>query len=96
MAFIGGMVYYIQHVTSFWAAVLGIFKALFWPAVLMYKLLELLKIQTNKSARSMRLLTYQLLNHSLDYELTERDTDVDLSDLMFRMYAASTLSDLLI
>jgi len=44
MAFIGGVVYYIQHATSFWAAVLGIFKALFWPAVLMYKLLELLKM----------------------------------------------------
>jgi hypothetical protein len=44
MAFIGGVVYYIQHATTFWAAVLGIFKALFWPAVLMYKLLELLKM----------------------------------------------------
>jgi hypothetical protein len=43
MAFIGGVVYYIQHATTFWAGVLGFFKALFWPAVLMYKLLELLK-----------------------------------------------------
>ena len=43
MAFIG-VVYYIQHATTFWAGVLGIFKALFWPAVLMYKLLELLKM----------------------------------------------------
>jgi len=40
----GGVVYYIQHATAFWGAVLGIFKALFWPAVLMYKLLELLKM----------------------------------------------------
>jgi hypothetical protein len=44
MSFIGGVVYYIQHATTFWAGVLGIFKALFWPAVLMYKLLELLKM----------------------------------------------------
>jgi hypothetical protein len=44
MAFIGGVVYYIQHATSFWAGVLGIFKAIFWPAVLMYKVLELLKM----------------------------------------------------
>jgi len=44
MAFIGGVVYYIQHATSFWAAVLGIFKAIFWPALLMYKVLELLKM----------------------------------------------------
>lgn len=44
MAFIGGVVYYIQHATSFWVAVLGILKALIWPAVLMYKLLELLRM----------------------------------------------------
>jgi hypothetical protein len=44
MAFIGGVIYYIQHATTFWGAVLGIFKAIFWPAVLMYKVLELLKM----------------------------------------------------
>jgi hypothetical protein len=44
MAFIGGVVYYIQHATTFWAGVLGFFKAFFWPAVLMYKVLELLKM----------------------------------------------------
>jgi hypothetical protein len=44
MAFIGGAIYYIQHAGSFWAAVLGVLKALFWPAVLMYKVLELLKM----------------------------------------------------
>jgi hypothetical protein len=44
MAFIGAAVYYIQHATTFWAGVLGVIKALFWPAVLMYKLLELLKM----------------------------------------------------
>jgi hypothetical protein len=44
IAFIGAAVYYIQHAATFWAGALGIFKALFWPAVLMYKLLELLKM----------------------------------------------------
>jgi hypothetical protein len=44
MAFIGGAVYYIQHAETFWAGVLGIIKALFWPGVLMYKILELLKM----------------------------------------------------
>ncbi len=44
MAFIGGVVYYIQHATTFWAWVPGIIKAIFWPAVLMYKILELLKM----------------------------------------------------
>jgi hypothetical protein len=43
-AFIGATVYFIQHATSFWNGVWGFFKALFWPAVLMYKLLEYLKL----------------------------------------------------
>ncbi len=44
MAFIGAAVYYIANAASFWAGVLGFFKAVFWPAVLMYKVLELLKM----------------------------------------------------
>jgi len=43
-AFIGAAVYFIQHATSFWDGVFGFFKALLWPAVLMYKLLEFLKM----------------------------------------------------
>ncbi len=44
MAFLGAAVYYLQNATSFWIGVVGLFKALFWPAVLMYKVLELLKM----------------------------------------------------
>ena len=44
MAFIGAAIYFIEHAASFWAGVLGFFKAVFWPAVLMYKVLELLKM----------------------------------------------------
>lgn len=44
MAFIGAAVYYVQHATTFWTGVLGVFKALFWPAMLMYKVLEYLKM----------------------------------------------------
>lgn len=44
MAFIGAAIYFIEHAVTFWAGVLGFFKALFWPAVLMYKLLEFLKM----------------------------------------------------
>jgi hypothetical protein len=44
MAFIGAAVYFIQHAASFWGGVLGFFKAVFWPAVLMYKVLDLLKM----------------------------------------------------
>jgi len=44
MAFLGAAAYFIRHADSVWAAVLGIIKAIFWPAVLMYKLLGLLKM----------------------------------------------------
>lgn len=44
LAFIGAAVYFIQHATSFWVGVLGFFKALVWPGVLIYKLLELWKM----------------------------------------------------
>jgi hypothetical protein len=44
MAFLGALIYYLQHATSFWNGVLGIIKAILWPAVLMYKVLELLKM----------------------------------------------------
>jgi hypothetical protein len=44
MAFIGAAIYFIYHAASFWGGVFGFLKALFWPAVLMYKLLEYLKM----------------------------------------------------
>jgi hypothetical protein len=40
----GAAVYYLQHATTFVAGVLGIVKAIFWPAVVLYKVLELLKM----------------------------------------------------
>ncbi len=39
LGFIGAAVYYIQQATGFWAGVLGILKAVVWPAFLVYKLL---------------------------------------------------------
>jgi hypothetical protein len=42
MAFVGAAVYFIGHATTFWGGVLGFFKAVFWPAVVMYKVLELM------------------------------------------------------
>jgi len=44
LAFIGAAVYFIQHAATFWEGVLGLIKAIFWPAILMYKLLEFLKM----------------------------------------------------
>ncbi|MFC1666192.1 hypothetical protein ACFLZF_00575 [Nanoarchaeota archaeon] len=39
LGFIGSLVYYIQNSTSFWNGVVGILKAIVWPAILVYKLL---------------------------------------------------------
>jgi len=42
--FIGALIYFIQHATSFWMGVLGFLKALVWPGFLIYKLMEFLKM----------------------------------------------------
>lgn len=44
LAFIGALVYYLQHATTFWGVILGLFKAVFWPAMIMYRVLQLLKM----------------------------------------------------
>ena len=38
LGFIGALVYFIQQATGFWSGVLGVLKALVWPAFLVYKL----------------------------------------------------------
>lgn len=40
LAFIGALVYFIQHAETFWMGALGILKAIIWPALLVYKALE--------------------------------------------------------
>jgi hypothetical protein len=40
--FIGALVYYIQQASGFWEAILGILKALVWPAFVVYELLVFL------------------------------------------------------
>jgi hypothetical protein len=44
MAFLGALVYFIQHAGTFWEGALGVLKAMAWPAILIYKVLELLKM----------------------------------------------------
>jgi hypothetical protein len=44
LGFIGAAVYFVQHATTFWGGVLGLVKAVFWPALLIYKVLENLKM----------------------------------------------------
>ncbi|MFA5126811.1 MAG: hypothetical protein WC465_02295 [Patescibacteria group bacterium] len=42
LAFIGALIYNIQHSNTFWLGVLGFLKALVWPAFLVYKLMGFL------------------------------------------------------
>jgi hypothetical protein len=42
LAFIGAAVYYIQHAASFGDGVVGVLKAIVWPALLIYRLLGFL------------------------------------------------------
>jgi hypothetical protein len=42
LGLIGALVYYIQAADGFWAGVLGILKALVWPAFVIYDLLKFL------------------------------------------------------
>ena len=42
LAFLGAAFYFVQHAATFWGGVIGVVKAVFWPAVIMYKVLELL------------------------------------------------------
>lgn len=44
LGFLGAAVYFIQTAGGFWMGVLGILKALVWPAMVVYKVLELLKM----------------------------------------------------
>jgi hypothetical protein len=44
LGFIGALIYYIQHAATFLAGVIGIFKAIFWPAMVVYHLLAFLKM----------------------------------------------------
>lgn len=41
---LGAVVYYFQHAASISEGVIGIVKSLFWPALLVYKAIELLHV----------------------------------------------------
>lgn len=44
LAFIGALIYFLKGAGSFSAVIWGILKAIVWPALLVYKLFEFLKI----------------------------------------------------
>ncbi len=44
LGFIGAAVYYIQMASGFWSVIVGLVKAIFWPAFLVYEVLKHLEI----------------------------------------------------
>lgn len=42
LGFIGAAIYYISTATSFWVGVLGVLKAIVWPAFVVYQILQFL------------------------------------------------------
>ncbi len=44
LGFIGALIYFLQHASSFWVGVVGILKAIVWPAYLVYHLFSFLHI----------------------------------------------------
>ena len=40
LGFIGALVYYLATATGFWDGVLGVLKAIVWPAFLVFELLK--------------------------------------------------------
>jgi len=44
LGLIGAAVYYIQHATTFTMGLLGVLKAIVWPAIVLYNLLDFLSL----------------------------------------------------
>ena len=44
LGFIGALIYYLGHAATFWIGVLGFFKAIVWPAMLVYEMLKYLNM----------------------------------------------------
>jgi hypothetical protein len=42
LGLIGAWIYYFTHAASFWLGVLGFFKGIVWPAMLVYEVLKYL------------------------------------------------------
>lgn len=44
LSLVGAAVYYVQQTSGFWPGVLGILKAIVWPAMLIYKVFTFLQM----------------------------------------------------
>lgn len=42
LGFVGALVYYLATATTFWIGLLGVLKAIVWPAFLVFELLKYL------------------------------------------------------
>ncbi|GAA4273400.1 hypothetical protein U6A24_19480 [Aquimarina gracilis] len=42
---IGAIIYFISNATSFWMGVLGVLKAIVWPAILVYEVFKFIGVQ---------------------------------------------------
>ncbi|QQS22478.1 hypothetical protein IPM09_05150 [Candidatus Saccharibacteria bacterium] len=41
---LGALVYYISTASGFWVGVLGVFKAIVWPAFVVYEIMKMLQM----------------------------------------------------
>lgn len=44
LGFLGALVYFLQHSSTFTDGVIGVLKAIVWPGMIVYKFLELLHL----------------------------------------------------
>jgi hypothetical protein len=44
LGIIGALFYFLQNATTFWLVLVGIFKSIFWPAFVLFKVLTLLQL----------------------------------------------------
>lgn len=42
LSIVGAAVYFVQQASGFWMGVLGILKAMVWPAILIYKVFKII------------------------------------------------------
>ena len=44
LGFVGALIYFLQHASTFWLGIVGFLKAIVWPAYLVYHLFVFLHI----------------------------------------------------
>lgn len=44
LGFIGSAIYYISTATNFWIGILGVLKAIVWPAIIVFNILKYLAL----------------------------------------------------